>query len=200
MQIKYKPTMIYDLKKRIFLAENMVELKSTTLVRRAWRANFPRLPLPHHRTITHHYKKFKNEGTVAYKRSENSKKPERRENARKTLEEMFAENCSLSIRKAASASSISVGLVHKILRDDLQLKPYKIYEYHKLQPGDAERRLEFAEWFLKNVEKVQRWFICSDEAYFYLTPHYNKQNSRRWLKTKPSDGIEQPLHDENVLV
>ena len=58
---------------------------------------------------------------------------------------MFTENCSLSIRKASSAASISIGLVHKIFREDLVLKPYKINDYHQLQPGDDAERLEFAQ-------------------------------------------------------
>ena len=42
--------------------------------------------------------------------------------------------------------------------------------------------------------------ICSDEAYFYLTEPVNEQNNRLWLKSRPNEGIERPLHDEKVLV
>ena len=42
--------------------------------------------------------------------------------------------------------------------------------------------------------------ICSDEAYFCLTEVANKQNNRLWLKSRPTEGIEQPLYDQKVLV
>ena len=44
------------------------------------------------------------------------------------------------------------------------------------------------------------FFICSDEAYFYLTLPINKQKNRMWSNSRPLEGIEMPLHDQKVLV
>ena len=60
--------------------------------------------------------------------------------------------------------------------------------------------LDFCKW-LKGLPKVAILrLICSDEAYFCLTPTINKQNNRFWLKSKPTEGVEHPLYDEKVLV
>jgi hypothetical protein len=42
--------------------------------------------------------------------------------------------------------------------------------------------------------------IFSDEAYFYLTLPNNTQNNRIWSESHPCVGLEDPLHDQKVLV
>ena len=113
---------------------------------------------------------------------------------------MITEFPTLSIRKIASATNILTTLVYHILHGDFHLKPYKLHEWHKLEPQDYPKRLEFAHWFLKLPEDTKFHFICSDEAYFYLSLPLNKQNNRIWSDSQPYCGIEMPLHDEKVLV
>ena len=63
-----------------------------------------------------------------------------------------------------------------------------------------EKRVKFSHWFLKHRTKMEQTIIMTDEAYFYLTPTKNNQNTRYWL-TEPSNfGIVKPLHDEHILV
>ena len=62
------------------------------------------------------------------------------------------------------------------------------------------KRLEFANWFLSTPTISAERIICTDEAYFYLTPALNKQNNRLWLTERPTDTIEKPLHDQKVLI
>jgi hypothetical protein len=42
--------------------------------------------------------------------------------------------------------------------------------------------------------------IFSDEAYFYLTLHIDKQNNQYWGQSAQEYGIEVPLHDNTFLV
>ena len=71
---------------------------------------------------------------------------------------------------------------------------------HEIETNDYPKRLDFCKW-LKGLPKVTILrLICSDEAYFCLTPTVNKQNNRFWLKSKPTEGVEHPLYDEKVLV
>ena len=113
---------------------------------------------------------------------------------------MVTDFSTISIRKAASAVDVSPTLVYHILHDDLHLKPHKYQEWHKLDAHDYEKRVEFAHWFLSRPKEAKYFFICSDEAYFYLTLPINKQNNRMWSDSRPLEGIEMALHDRKVLV
>ena len=42
--------------------------------------------------------------------------------------------------------------------------------------------------------------ITSDEAYFQLDDHVNKQNCRFWAKENPKELHQKPLHSEKVTV
>ena len=86
----------------------------------------------------------------------------------------------VSIQKAASAAGVSPTLVFSILHDDLYLKPYKCHHWHKLEAHDYEKRVNSANWFLSLPMDTKYFFICSGEAYFYLTLPINKQNNRNW--------------------
>ena len=77
-----------------------------------------------------------------------------------------------------------------VLREDLNLKPYKLREYHELKPGDPAKRLDFCMWFRGLPKITAMRLICSDEAYFCLTEPVNKQNNRLWLSTRPTEGIK----------
>ena len=95
----------------------------------------------------------------------------------------------MTIWKAASAFGVSPMLVFSILHDDLHLKPYKFHQWYKLEAHDYEKRVDFANWFLSLPMDTKYFFICSDEAYFYLTLPINKQNNRNWYAYPPYEGI-----------
>ena len=80
------------------------------------------------------------------------------------------------------------------------LKPFKFHLWHKLEDKDYEKRLNFADWFLKLLESTHEHIICSDEVYFYLTLTVNNQNNRQCSKSQPYIGKENPLHDQQILV
>ncbi len=44
--------------------------------------------------------------------------------------------CSLSIRHVSQEAEISYSLTRLILKDDLDLKPYKLLDFHELKPAD----------------------------------------------------------------
>ena len=91
-------------------------------------------------------------------------------------------------------------MILNVLHDDLHFKPYKYQQWHRLELHDYEKRVDFAQWFLSLPQIAKFFFICCDEAYFYLTLPVNKQNNRNWLQKKPFEGIEIPLQDEKNLV
>lgn len=56
--------MRYDIQKRIFLTKKLVELKSVSLVQRAYRSKFKNRPCPTATAITKLSKKFDTTGTI----------------------------------------------------------------------------------------------------------------------------------------
>ena len=118
---------------------------------------------------------------------------QKRQEAKNKLETMVSDFPNLSIRKAASAVGVSPSLAHNILHDDLHLKPYKFHRWHKIDKKDFSKRVIFAEWFLSLPACTKDFFICTDEAYFYITLPVNKQNNRTWASEQPNEGVEYKL-------
>jgi hypothetical protein len=102
---------------------------------------------------------------------------------------VISEDPSLSIRHLSKVAEISSSLTRLILKDDLDLKPYKLPDFYELQPGDFPKKLDFCNWMKTLPRNAADWFIFSDESYFYLTKTASKQNNRLWLETRPKSVI-----------
>jgi hypothetical protein len=192
--------MPYDIEKRVFLVKKYYELQNITLVQRAYRTKYIKSEAPSYRLIKNIISNFEKTGSVG-RVPQNARKPsKKREEAKNQLKTMVTDFQSLSIRKAALAIGVSNTLVYHILHDDLHLKPYKFHQWHKLECGDNQKRLDFATWYLKLPKNTKDYLFCSDEAYFYLTLPLNQQNNRVWSKSQPCVGVEQPLYDKKILV
>ena len=108
-----------------------------------------------------------------------------------------------SIRKVSSISGFSRCKVHRIIREELHLKPYKPTVTQQLSKEQMDRRWQFSKRMLKaldrneiDVEKI----IFSDESHIYLDDAPNKQNDRNWQASKPEFNFEKPLHSRKVTV
>jgi hypothetical protein len=192
--------MRYDKSQHAFLFKKYVELKSVILVQRAWRTEFKNERVPCRDIILGTASRFERTGSVSFKSRRQAKPSEKREAARKLVKTLNSDNDELSIRKLAKITGVSYSLVRSILKEDLHLKPYKQHEWHELEPGDYQKRLKFADFFLGLPKNARLLLLCCDEAWFYLHHKVNKQNDRRWLPSKPTDKSERPLHDEKVLI
>ena len=183
-----------------FIVKKYAILGSPVLVQRAWRTKYVCKYAPNGSTITALVKKFDKTGAVHNLIRKNKEPSQKRKNAKTKLKIVISEDPSLSIRQISQDAEISYSLTRLILKDDLDLKPYKLPDFHELEPADFPKRLDFCNWVKVLPRNAADWFIFSDEAYFYLTKTANKQNSRLWLETRPKSGIERPLYDQKVLV
>jgi len=59
---------------------------------------------------------------------------------------VISEDPSLSIRNLSQVAEISYSLSRFILKDDLDLKPYKLPDFQQLQPTNFPKRLDFCNW------------------------------------------------------
>ena len=192
--------MKFDITQRVFLVKKFYELSKICLVQRAFRSQYPKESTPSHKAIKNIVSNFEKYGSVARVPPNKKILDQKREMAKNEVEKLVSDFPQLSIRKAASAVGVSATLVYHILHDDLHLKPYKFHQWHKLEEGDYNKRLNFATWSLNLPNPALNHIIFSDEAYFYLTLPSNNQNNRQWSESNPCLGVETPLHDEKILV
>ncbi|CAH2000968.1 unnamed protein product [Acanthoscelides obtectus] len=86
----------------------------------------------------------------------------------------------MSIRRRSQQLGICYSTTWKILRQDLDVKPYKIQLVQELKPHDLPQRFQF--------------------AHFWLNGYVNKQNCRIWSEDQPEALQELPMHPEKITV
>ena len=118
----------------------------------------------------------------------------------KSIKNLYLEHPKTSIRKATNSIRASYSTIQNITRKVLKIKPYKEPRSFKLYSGDYVKRLKFASYVKSKRINLEKQFICSDEAYFYLHGGHNSQNNRIWSEYGPTEPSEQPLNDEKLMV
>ena len=79
----------------------------------------------------------------------------KRQEAKTLLEKVVAKNIWVSTRKATFVAQISHTLAHTVLRQYLNVKPYKLQYVQKQLTIDNSKRLDFAEWFIGQPAEIQ---------------------------------------------
>ncbi len=163
---------------------------NATRTKFAKRFNLHSRKLPAKRVIQHLVLKFEKTGSVHdNKRGKVGPKwsahtPETVERARQILKESPAK----SVRRIAQKACVLKSSLHRIVKEELHLYPYKIQMLHTLTLFSKQRRLAFAVNFRAYLADHPSalphiWF--SDEAHFWLSGHVNKQNCRIWSEENP---------------
>jgi hypothetical protein len=126
-----------------FIVKKYAILGSPVGVQRAWRTKFKSKYAPNGSTITAIIKKFDKTGSIHNAIRKNKEPSQKRKNAISKLKMVISEDPSLSIRHLSQVAEISYSLTRLILKDDLDLKPYKLPDFHELQPADFPKDLIF---------------------------------------------------------
>jgi len=147
--------------------------------------------------------RFEKTGSVTDGRHSNPGRPKSVRSAENiaSIQDVISETPQRSVRKILGdvTNTVSRSSVHRILRYDLNLKPYTLSIMQHLKENDIESRLHFAHWVKTNPAIVDLlWF--SDESHFYLNSAINKKNCRHWGTEKPEYHLEKSLHSEKVTV
>ena len=148
---------------RILIIKQFGVLRSSTLVRRAFRVEFKIKPrdLPHQKQLSRVLHKFEACGDVGdpqVKRrpSDSDSVPQ---HDVKAVEDFFLRNEEGHIRDAAKEFSLSFGKIWFILRKILKWKAYRTHT----------TRLNAAQWYLSHeLHFFSKQVIWSDEKYFVL--------------------------------
>ena len=90
----------------------------------------------------------------------------------------------VSVRKLAQELGISFKSVHRIMKNDLQLKAYKKTVEPLLTDLQKVKRKKFCNWIHNNFNKEQTLRILFSDEMFDLDGVYNSQNDRVWAATR----------------
>ena len=102
-----------------------------------------------------------------------------------------------SFWRCSQKLGLSRSSIHRILKNDLQLYPYKIQIKQTLTQSDMAKRVEMCLWFESKIEEnpdfLQNvWF--SDEAHLSLSGHINSKNFVFWGSQAPDEVFQRPMH------
>ena len=192
-----------NIQERIFIVETMNLTKSVTETQRKFNTKFGHKVS--HTTILRNVDKWKKLGSVqdCHKGNSGRKKSARSPENTEKVNLLVQSNCKTSIRRISSASGISQTSVHRIVKKDLRLKPYKPQISQELKEGDDTKRLDFCkriEEMIHDNEFDPGDIIFSDESHVYLHSVPDKQNNRQWCLSRPENRTSVPLHSAKVTV
>ena len=88
-----------------------------------------------------------------------------------------------SVRSMATASGVPKTSVHRIIKENTDLFPYKKQFDHYIPPNSKIERLEFCNKLLARIEESPDYLhniLFTDESTFDCNIHLNKQNNRIW--------------------
>ena len=128
-------SMRFDVEKRIFFTKKLNELKSVTLVPRAYMSEYKNKNCPTKATKLNLFRKFDRTGSLLDLAPKPKNERETRIEARIRLKILFTEDPSLSIRKA----SFDVGISYSLCRDILLKDAPQAVQISKCSPVTATR-------------------------------------------------------------
>ena len=193
--------MVYPVRVRIRAVQLRLELGSATRARRALASELRGVGVPPARAITRWATVFDTTGTVQarpHTRRPHQPTPSTLRAVRRAIQR----NPRLSERRLSARLGIPRTTVHRALRDQLGLFPYKIQLVHRLYRGDKARRLRFCHWLLSKwrLPSFRKGLLMSDEAHFHLNGSVVKQNCRIWGTKPPSEVAFREAHSPHVTV
>lgn len=191
------------LQQRILIVEDMIKTNAASQTARNMNKNFKFKVT--RQTVSKLFNKWKHEGSVKDLHIGNSGRPRSARNGlnKEKVQEFVRSHPQMSVTKIAAACGLTKPSVYRILKRDLQMKPYKPMVSQELKVGDDIKRLAFC----KHIEELAESgelnpddIIFSDESHIYLTTSPNKQNNRVWSPNKPDQRNHIPLHSAKVTV
>ena len=106
-----------------------------------------------------------------------------------TVRELTVRSPKKSIRMRSSELGLTKSTVQRIIKQDLNLYPYKLEIKQTLTDRDKEQRFQMCTWFNEMMENDEHWvgkIWFSDEARFHLDGSVNRQNCRIWRTEPPT--------------
>ena len=195
--------MAWLIEEKTFRVTLYLETKSLKTVQVRYRRRFDFNNFPHKFQITRWVKKFKDTGTLIKSTKKGQKWTSDRKLRARSLENVDAvrdsveRNPKKSLRRHSKKLGLSRLSVHRILKNDLQLYPYRLQIKQTLTQNNMAKHVEMCQWFKSKIKEdpdffQNVWFI--NEAHFSLSGHANNKNSVFWWSQAPDEVLQRPLH------
>jgi hypothetical protein len=185
---------------RIKIVLLMAKFESLTAVQRKLKVEFgDQTPSLH--CIKDTFERFKETGTVE-ERQRSGRPPIINEEKAEEVLHFCETDPTSSVRTVAAACSIPKTTAHRIMTENLSLKPYKMHFVQQLYEEDLQDRIEMCNILkpmLSNKDNEENIFF-SDEATFHLNGLVNKHNVRYWSESNPFIQIETVMRSPKVNV
>ena len=191
--------MPFTIEQRSKIVKFYLETKSLVQTQREYRKHFGVKEAPSVTSIKKIVQKFEVHGTCHNRNKGNSG---RRVSARTelnidTVRESTVRSPKKSIRRRSSELGLTKSTVQRILKQDLNLYPYKLEIKQTLTDRDKEQRFQMCTWFNEMMENDEHWvgkIWFSDEAHFHLDGSVNRRNCRIWGTEPPNVVTTKSLH------
>ena len=195
--------MVWSIEERTFCVTLYLEAKSLKTVQVRYCRSFNFNNFSHKFQITHWVKTFKDTGTLITSTKKGQKSTSGRKLTARSPENVDAVRDSVgwrpkkSLRRCSQELGPSRSSVHRILKNDLQLYPYRIQIKQTLTQNDMTKHVEICWWFESKIEENPDFLqnvSFSDEAHFSLSGHVNSKKSVFWGSHAPDEVLQRPLH------
>ena len=136
-------------------------------------------------------KRFKETGSTQPRVRSTPERPSRTKKLVKNFREKLRRNPARSVTKLAQEANVSPCTMRRLLKNNLQLKAYKITKRQLLSAATKKKRLERAKLVLNRLlDDTQPTILWTDEKLFTIQVMHNPQNDRIWMKNKGSVPIK----------
>lgn len=156
---------------------------------------------PTRATVSNIIKNFENSGNVAD--CPRSGRPSVSGDQITEISDAVTACCTSSTREISALIGISKTTVHKVLRQHLNLYPYKVQIAQNLSAEQIQKRKLFCTEILERCKADDGFLksvVWSDEANFFLNGWVNKQNTRFWGSANPQKIIEVAKFSRRITV
>ena len=119
------------------------------------------------------------------------------------VDAIVTETPQKSIRSISNDSGIGHESVRRILKKDLDYKPYKIPVVQMLKEEDFGARLEACTVMINKLEndpEMKKHILMTDECIFTLDNTLSPSHSRYWSPTKPRAVQQRPMQPSRLHV
>jgi len=142
-------------------------------------------------TIERWCKSIRDTGTIKLSKSAGRPRTIRTKASVRKVKHRLESRKLVSSRKLARELGISQTSVLRILKNDLELRAYKMQKEPMLTDGHKEKRIQFANWVRRTFRKEDTMKILfSDEKMFDIDGVYNSQNDRIWAVNRSEADIK----------
>lgn len=186
---------------RVAMVLMYAEFHNFEEVRRRWNNRFPTDP-PRADTIRAVFHRFCETGSVEDLNRTGRPCTSTGEQKQEEAMELVSAEPSTSIISGAAALNVSTASYSRIMAK-LDFRPYRPHRVPQLSEDDTDRRAQFCEQFLEQIDENEALLskiVWSDESLFHLSGTVSRHNDVRWGPENPHEQCEVPHSHQSVMV